>query len=58
VLLAVGTGPADRLLVSILTAAMGEAGRQIIGCETQAQAVEVTESALAIIRRLSDLPAS
>lgn len=58
VLLAVGTGPADRLLVSILTAAMGEAGRQIIGCETQDQAVAVTESALAIIRRLSDLPPS
>ncbi|MDT0275309.1 TetR/AcrR family transcriptional regulator [Blastococcus goldschmidtiae] len=55
VLLAVGTGPADRLLVSILTAAMGEAGRQIIGCETEEQAVAVTESALAIIRRLSDL---
>jgi AcrR family transcriptional regulator len=56
VLLAVGTGPADRLLVSILTAAMGEAGRQIIGCETEDQALAVTESALAIIRRLSDLP--
>ena len=56
VLLAVGTGPADRLLVSILTAAMGEAGRQIIGCETEEQAAVVTESALAIIGRLSDLP--
>ena len=33
---------------------MGEAGRQIIGCETHEQAVAVTESALAIIRLLSD----
>ena len=56
VLLAVGTGPADRLLVSILTAAMGEAGRQIIGCETEEQAAVVIESALAIIGRLSDPP--
>ena len=55
VLLAVGTGPADRLLVSILTAAMGEAGRQIIGCETEEQAAVVTDRALAIIGRLSDL---
>ena len=54
VLLAVGTGPADRLLVSILTAAMGEAGRQLIGCETEEQANAVIESALAIIARLSD----
>lgn len=54
VLLAVGTGPADRLLVSILTAAMGEAGRQIIGCTSEDQATAVTESALAIISRLSD----
>lgn len=58
VLLAVGTGPADRLLVSILTAAMGEAGRQIIGCETEEQAAAVTESALTIIGRLSDLHAA
>lgn len=55
VLLAVGTGPTDRLLVSVLTAAMGEAGRQIIGCESEDQARAVTDSALAIIRRLSDL---
>lgn len=54
VLLAVGTGPTDRLLVSLLTAAMGEAGRQIIGCETDEQAAAVTESALAIIGRMSD----
>jgi AcrR family transcriptional regulator len=55
VLLSVGAGPADRLLVSILTAAMGEAGRQIIGCETEDEARAVTESALTIISRLSDL---
>jgi AcrR family transcriptional regulator len=52
VLLGAGTGPGDRLTVAVLTAAMGEAGRHVLACESEDEARAVTEVALAIIRRL------
>jgi AcrR family transcriptional regulator len=52
VLLGAGTTPADRLTVSVLTAVIGEAGREIATCATKRQATRLTDQALTMLRRL------
>ena len=53
VLLGAGTGPLDRLTVSVLTTVIGEAGREVATCETREEAEQVIEAAIALIRRLA-----
>ncbi|ADG87131.1 hypothetical protein TBS_28630 [Thermobispora bispora] len=53
VLLGAGTGPLDRMTVSVLTTVIGEAGREVATCETREEADEVIEAAVTLIRRLA-----
>ena len=57
VLLGAGTGPEDRVTVSILTTVMGEAGREVAACETPEEAAAVVDTAISLIRRLDPLTA-
>ena len=53
VLLGAGSGPLDRLTVSVLTTVIGEAGREVATSETREEAEQVIEAAIALIRRLA-----
>jgi AcrR family transcriptional regulator len=55
VLLGAGADPVDRLTVAVLTSIIGEAGREIATCATKREAATITESAVAMIRRLDPL---
>jgi hypothetical protein len=55
VLLGAGTGPLDRLTVAALTLLIGEAGRELATCDDKAEAEEVIEAAVVLIRRLDPL---
>ncbi|GAB3213911.1 hypothetical protein GCM10027294_49680 [Marinactinospora endophytica] len=52
VLLGAGGSPAERVTVAILTSVIGEAGREVAVCATRAEAEEVIETTLGLIRRL------
>ncbi|WP_204056814.1 TetR/AcrR family transcriptional regulator [Microbispora corallina] len=51
VLLGAGSTPADRLMVSVLTSVIGEAGREVATSETEEEAREVVDAAVELIRR-------
>jgi AcrR family transcriptional regulator len=55
VLLGAGSDPVDRLTVAVLTSIIGEAGREIATCATKRDAATITESAVAMIRKLDPL---
>ncbi|MFI0350736.1 TetR/AcrR family transcriptional regulator [Actinomadura sp. 9N407] len=55
VLLGAGTGPEDRVIVTMLTSIIGEAGREVAACETAEEAAVVADTALRLIRRLNPL---
>jgi AcrR family transcriptional regulator len=55
VLLGAGTGPEDRVIVSMLTSIIGEAGREVAACENAEEATAVADTAIRLIRRLSPL---
>ncbi|WP_395109050.1 TetR/AcrR family transcriptional regulator [Actinomadura sp. SCN-SB] len=57
ILLRAGTEPEDRVVVAVLTTVIGEAGREVAGCESQAEASRVIGTALELIRRLDPLAA-
>ncbi|MFC4120679.1 TetR/AcrR family transcriptional regulator [Nonomuraea zeae] len=42
----------DRLTAAVLTVAIGEAGREVAVCETRAEADEVIDASITLIRRL------
>ncbi|GAA2449169.1 hypothetical protein GCM10010191_78370 [Actinomadura vinacea] len=52
VLLGAGTGPQDRVIVTVLTTVIGEAGREVAACETAEEAGAVVDTAIHLIRRL------
>ncbi|MBX6384992.1 MAG: TetR/AcrR family transcriptional regulator [Microbispora sp.] len=54
VLLGASNTPTDRLTVSVLTSVIGEAGREVAMSETEEEAKEVVEAAIALIRRFGD----
>ncbi|GLX09991.1 TetR/AcrR family transcriptional regulator [Microbispora sp. NBRC 16548] len=54
VLLGAANTPTDRLTVSVLTSVIGEAGREVATSETEEEAEEVVEAAIALIRRFGD----
>ncbi|MEU6411749.1 helix-turn-helix domain-containing protein [Microbispora sp. NPDC046933] len=54
VLLGASNTPTDRLTVSVLTSVIGEAGREVATSETEEEAGEVVEAAIALIRRFGD----
>jgi AcrR family transcriptional regulator len=56
VLLGAGEEHRDRLTVSVLTAIIGEAGREITTCETDREADEIIDATVDLIRRLGPLP--
>lgn len=56
VLLGAGDDHTDRLTVAVLTAVIGEAGREITTCETGAEALKIIEATMALIRRLGPPP--
>ncbi|QBI56353.1 TetR/AcrR family transcriptional regulator [Streptomonospora litoralis] len=53
VLLQAGESAEERLAVSVLTAAIGEARREIVVAESAEEAERITEAAIGLIRRLS-----
>jgi AcrR family transcriptional regulator len=55
VLLGAGTGPLDRLTVAALTLLIGEASRELATSDGKAEADEVVEAAIVLIRRLDPL---
>ncbi len=55
VLLGAGDTPMDRLMVSVLTSVIGEAGREVATSETEAEAAELIEAAITLIRRFAPL---
>lgn len=55
VLLGAGSDAAGRVTVAVLTTVIAETGREIAGCESQAEAEAVTEAAVGMIRRLDPL---
>jgi AcrR family transcriptional regulator len=55
VLLGAGGDPVGRATVAMLTTVIGEAGREIAACETEAEADTVTAVTLRLIRRLDPL---
>lgn len=55
-LLGFGNNRSDRVLVSVLTAVIAEAGSEMTNCKTKRQANEVWVVAERIIRRLADDP--
>jgi AcrR family transcriptional regulator len=54
-LLGAGTGPEDRVIVTMLTTIIGEAGREVAACETAEDAAAVADTAVRLIRRLDPL---
>ncbi|MEU7939211.1 TetR/AcrR family transcriptional regulator [Microbispora bryophytorum] len=54
VLLGAANTPTDRLTVSVLTSVIGEAGREVATSETEEEAGEVVDAAIALIRRFGD----
>ncbi|XVQ08232.1 TetR/AcrR family transcriptional regulator [Spirillospora sp. CA-255316] len=57
VLLGAGTGPEDRVTVTVLTTVIGEAGREVAACETAEEAAAVVDTAIRLIRRLDPITA-
>ncbi|WP_326823766.1 TetR/AcrR family transcriptional regulator [Streptosporangium sp. NBC_01639] len=55
VLLGAGDEPMDRLTVAVLTTVIGEAGREVVTCETEQEAERVIEAALELISRFGPL---
>lgn len=53
VLLGAEDTPLDRLTTAVLTVAIAEAAREVAGCATEAEAGEVVDAAIALIRRLT-----
>ncbi|WAL63911.1 TetR/AcrR family transcriptional regulator [Amycolatopsis cynarae] len=58
VLLGAGADPVDRLTVSVITAIIGEAGREIAACAGKRKAATITEAAVGLIRKLDPLTAA
>jgi Transcriptional regulator len=55
VLLRAGDTPMDRLTVSVLTSVIGETGREVATSGTEAEANELIEAAITLIRRFDPL---
>ena len=55
VLLEAGSDPVDRFAVAALTAIIGEAGLEVATCSSGREAGEITEAAVALIRRLDPM---
>ncbi|GAB3456261.1 TetR/AcrR family transcriptional regulator [Streptomonospora sediminis] len=53
-LLQAGESAADRLSVSVLTAIIGEASREIVVADSREEANEIIEAAIGLIRRLGE----
>jgi AcrR family transcriptional regulator len=53
VLLGADDTPLDRLTTAVLTVAIAEAAREVAVCETEAEADEVIDASIALIRRLT-----
>ncbi|WP_169948094.1 TetR/AcrR family transcriptional regulator [Microbispora sp. H11081] len=54
VLLGAANTATDRLTASVLTSVIGEAGREVAASETEEEAGEVVDAAIALIRRFGD----
>ncbi|WP_436761407.1 TetR/AcrR family transcriptional regulator [Streptosporangium sp. V21-05] len=57
VLLGAGGTSLDRLTAAVLTATIGEAGREVATCDSEAEAERIIEAAIELIRRLDPLRA-
>ncbi|MDR8413172.1 TetR/AcrR family transcriptional regulator [Nonomuraea sp. 3-1Str] len=57
VLLGAGDTPMGRLTVSVLTSVIGEAAREVATCDSEDEARDVVEAAVALIRRFDPLTA-